>query len=386
MSSAQPIPFNRPHLTGNEAGFIADALAGGKLAGDGPFTRRCREQLLALIGCRESLLTHSCTAALEMCALLLDLHAGDEVVMPSFTFVSTANAFALRGAKPVFVDVQADTLNIDPDAIEAAITPRTRAIVVVHYAGVGCDMAAIGAIAARHGLPVVEDAAQAIMASRDGRPLGSFGDLAALSFHDTKNIVCGEGGALLINREAFVRRAEILREKGTDRSRFLRGQVDKYTWQDIGSSFLPSDILAAFLHAQLEAAQSITAARVAIWERYHELLQGLEQRGLLRRQVVPPGCRHNGHMYFVLLAPGISRDAVLQGLRERGITATFHYVPLHSSPAGLQLGRTDGELPITSDSAARLVRLPLWPGLQPQDQQRVVDALTEVLSSAAPRS
>jgi dTDP-4-amino-4,6-dideoxygalactose transaminase len=299
--SPQPIPFNRPHLTGNETRFMAEAMASGKLAGDGPFTRRCREQLLGLIGCRESLLTHSCTAALEMCALLLELQPGDEVVMPSFTFVSTANAFALRGALPVFVDVQPDTLNIDPAAVEAAITSRTRAIVAVHYAGVGCDMAAIGAIAARHGLPVVEDAAQAIMASRDGRPLGAFGDLAALSFHDTKNVVCGEGGALLINRAEFVRRAEVLREKGTDRSSFLRGQIDKYTWQDVGSSFLPSDILAAFLHAQLDAAQEITTMRVAIWERYHELLQGLEARG--RRQIVPPSCRHNGHMYFVLLAP-----------------------------------------------------------------------------------
>lgn len=373
------IPFNRPYLTGAENRYIAEALAGGKLAGDGPFTRRCRSALVEMFASRDALLTHSGTAALEMCALLLNLQPGDEVIMPSFTFVSTANAVVLRGAVPAFVDVSPETLNIDPAAIEAAITPRTRAIVVVHYAGVGCEMETIGALAARHGLAVVEDAAQAILASRNGRPLGAFGDFGAVSFHDTKNITCGEGGALLINRADSVLRAEILREKGTDRSRFLRGQVDKYTWQDVGSSFLPSDLLAAFLCAQLEAAQDITARRLAIWERYHALLTPLECQGLLRRQIVPTECRHNGHIYFVLLAEGIDRDAVLQAMRAQGVIATFHYVPLHSAPAGRRAGRAVGDLAVTDSGARRIVRLPVWVGLDEDQLARVVEALTKSL-------
>jgi dTDP-4-amino-4,6-dideoxygalactose transaminase len=375
----ETIPFNRPYLTGAESRNIAEALAGGKLAGDGPFTRRCRGALVEMFASRDALLTHSGTAALEMCALLLDLQPGDEVIMPSFTFVSTANAFVLRGAVPVFVDVSPETLNIDPAAIEAAITQRTRAIVVVHYAGVGCEMEAIGALAARHGLAVVEDAAQAILASRNGRPLGAFGDFSAVSFHDTKNITCGEGGALLINRADSVLRAEILREKGTDRSRFLRGQVDKYTWQDVGSSFLPSDLLAAFLCAQLEAAQDITARRLAIWERYHALLAPLEAQGMLRRQIVPTACRHNGHIYFVLVAAGVDRDAVLQAMREQGVVATFHYVPLHSAPAGRRVGRAVGDLAVTDSCAQRIVRLPIWIGLGEDQQARVVEALARSL-------
>ncbi len=375
----ETIPFNRPYLTGAESRYIAESLASGKLAGDGPFTRRCRSALVEMFASRDALLTHSGTAALEMCALLLDLQPGDEVIMPSFTFVSTANAFVLRGAVPVFVDVSPETLNIDPAAIEAAITQRTRAIVVVHYAGVGCEMEAIGALAARHGLAVVEDAAQAILASRNGRPLGAFGDFSAVSFHDTKNITCGEGGALLINRADSLLRAEILREKGTDRSRFLRGQVDKYTWQDIGSSFLPSDLLAAFLCAQLEAAQDITARRLAMWERYHALLAPLEAQGLLRRQIVPTECRHNGHIYFVLVAAGVDRDAVLQAMREQGVVATFHYVPLHSAPAGRRVGRAVGDLAITDSCAQRIVRLPMWIGLGEGQQARVVETLARSL-------
>ncbi len=375
----ETIPFNRPYLTGAESRYIAESLASGKLAGDGPFTRRCRSALVEMFASRDALLTHSGTAALEMCALLLDLQPGDEVIMPSFTFVSTANAFVLRGAVPVFVDVSPETLNIDPAAIEAAITQRTRAIVVVHYAGVGCEMEAIGALAARHGLAVVEDAAQAILASRNGRPLGAFGDFSAVSFHDTKNITCGEGGALLINRADSLLRAEILREKGTDRSRFLRGQVDKYTWQDIGSSFLPSDLLAAFLCAQLEAAQDITARRLAMWERYHALLAPLEAQGLLRRQIVPTECRHNGHIYFVLVAAGVDRDAVLQAMREQGVVATFHYVPLHSAPAGRRVGRAVGDLAITDSCAQRIVRLPMWIGLGEGQQARLVETLARSL-------
>ena len=374
--SLETIPFNRPYLTGAEGRCIAEALAGGKLAGDGPFTRRCRDALVQMFGSREALLTHSGTAALEMCALLLDLQAGDEVIMPSFTFVSTANAFVLRGAVPVFVDVSPQTLNIDPAAIEAAITPRTRAIVVVHYAGVGCEMEAIGALAAQHGLAVIEDAAQGIMSSRNGRPLGSFGDLSAVSFHDTKNITCGEGGALLINRADCITRAEILREKGTDRSRFLRGQIDKYTWQDVGSSFLPSDVLAAFLSAQLDAARDITAQRLAIWQRYHALLAPLESQGQLSRQVVPPECQHNGHIYFVLLDAAVDRDQVLHAMREQGVVATFHYVPLHSAPAGRRWGRAVGDMAVTDSSARRLLRLPLWIGLDEGRQERVIDTLS----------
>jgi dTDP-4-amino-4,6-dideoxygalactose transaminase len=380
--SLEPIPFNRPYLTGAENGYLAEALAGGKLAGDGPFTRRCRETLVQMFASRDALLTHSGTAALEMCALLLDLKPGDEVIMPSFTFVSTANAFVLRGAVPVFVDVSPETLNIDPAAIEAAIGERTRAIVVVHYAGVGCEMETIGALAARHGLAVVEDAAQAIMASRNGRALGSFGDFGAVSFHDTKNITCGEGGALLINRAESVARAEILREKGTDRSRFLRGQIDKYTWQDVGSSFLPSDLLAAVLCAQLEAVQDITAQRLAIWQRYHALLAPLEDAGWLRRQIVPAECRHNGHIYFVLLRAGIDRNAVLRAMREQGVVATFHYVPLHSAPAGRRLGRAVDDLAVTDSSARRMVRLPMWVGLDEGRQARVVEALAMSLQQA----
>jgi dTDP-4-amino-4,6-dideoxygalactose transaminase len=379
------IPFNRIHLTGRESFYIAEALAGSKLSGDGPFTHRCSEWLRRTTGSAQVLLTHSCTAALEMCALLLELRPGDEVIMPSFTFVSTANAMALRGAVPVFVDVRADTLNIDPAAIEAAITPRTRAIVMVHYAGVGCDLDEILAIARRHRLAVIEDAAQAIGATRGGRVLGSVGDLGAVSFHDTKNVICGEGGALLVNRADLAHRAEVLREKGTDRSRFMRGEVDKYTWQDVGSSFLPSELLAAFLLAQLEASGEITDARRAAWARYHEQLAPLEARGLLRRQIVPADARLNGHIYFVLVAPDVDRDDVLGRLRDVGVGATFHYVPLHSAPAGRRLGRHHGDLPVTDDAASRLVRLPLWVGIDEGQQARVVDALGAAIESAARR-
>lgn len=373
------IHFNRPFMTGKELYYIAEAKFGNMLAGDGPFTKQCHEWLERNSGCDKALLTHSCTAALEMAALLLDIKPGDEVIMPSYTFVSTANAFVLRGGLPVFVDIREDTLNLDERLIEAAITPRTRAIVPVHYAGVACEMDAIMTLANRHGLKVVEDAAQGVMASYKGRMLGSIGDLGAYSFHETKNVISGEGGALLVNDPALATRAEIIREKGTDRSRFFRGEVDKYTWQEVGSSFLPGELIAAFLWAQLEEAQSITNERLAIWGRYHELLAPFEQKGLLRRPIVPADCQHNAHMYYVLLAPEIDRQYVLSELKKNDIYSVFHYVPLHSSPAGQRYGRAHGELEVTVKQSERLVRLPLWVGLAPAQQERIVEVLSNAL-------
>ena len=373
------IQFNRPFMTGKELYYIAEAKFGNMLAGDGPFTKQCHEWLERKSGCDKALLTHSCTAALEMAALLLDIKPGDEVIMPSYTFVSTANSFVLRGGVPVFVDIREDTLNLDERLIEAAITPRTRAIVPVHYAGVACEMDAIMTLANRHGLKVVEDAAQGVMASYKGRMLGSIGDLGAYSFHETKNVISGEGGALLVNDPALATRAEIIREKGTDRSRFFRGEVDKYTWQEVGSSFLPGELIAAFLWAQLEEAQSITNERLAIWGRYHELLAPFEQKGLLRRPIVPADCQHNAHMYYVLLAPEIDRQYVLSELKKNDIYSVFHYVPLHSSPAGQRYGRAHGELEVTVKQSERLVRLPLWVGLAPAQQERIVEVLSNAL-------
>lgn len=375
----EKIQFNRPFMTGRELHYIAEAKFGNMLAGDGPFTKRCHEWLEHKCGCERALLTHSCTAALEMAALLLDIQPGDEVIMPSYTFVSTANAFVLRGGVPVFVDIREDTLNLDERLIEAAITPRTRAIVPVHYAGVACEMDAIMAVAKRHGLRVVEDAAQGVMASYKGRVLGSIGDLGAYSFHETKNVISGEGGALLVNDSALAIRAEIIREKGTDRSRFFRGEVDKYTWQEVGSSFLPGELVAAFLWAQLEEANSITRRRLAIWQRYHELVEPLEQKGLLRRPIVPADCQHNAHMYYVLLAPDVDRQVVLSELKKHEIYSVFHYVPLHSSPGGLRYGRAHGELEVTVRQSERLVRLPLWVGLSAEQQECIVEVLRKAL-------
>ncbi|WBL76476.1 dTDP-4-amino-4,6-dideoxygalactose transaminase [Bradyrhizobium xenonodulans] len=377
--ASEIIPFNRPHVTGGEQANIEQALKSHHLSGDGAFTRRCHQWLEQRTGCAKALLTHSCTSALDLAAILLDLKSGDEVIMPSFTFVSTANAFVLRGAVPVFVDIREDTLNLDERQIEAAITSRTRAIAPVHYAGVACEMDPIGTIAKRHDLRIVEDAAQGIMASYKGTPLGAIGDLGSFSFHETKNIQSGEGGALLVNDPALALRAEIIREKGTDRGRFFRGEVDKYTWQDVGSSLLPSDLTAAFLWAQLEDAGRITSERLAIWDRYHAMLAPLEQRGLLRRPVVPGHCTHNGHLYYVLLPPGTSRGAVLGKLREAEIRAVFHYVPLHSAPAGIRFGRAHGDLQRTTDLSERLIRLPFWIGLQEAQQQRVCETLGAIL-------
>ena len=373
------IPFNRPYATGNELAYLTEAQRHGHLSGDGSFTRRCHQWIEQRTGCVKALLTQSCTSALDLAALLLDLKPGDEVIMPSFTFVSTANAFVLRGAVPVFVDIREDTLNLDERLIEAAITPRTRAIVPVHYAGVSCEMDAIAAIAARHGLRIVEDAAQGVMAGYKGRPLGAIGDIGCFSFHETKNVISGEGGSLLVNDAELVQTAEIMREKGTDRGRFFRGEVDKYTWQDVGSSFLPSEITAAFLWAQLEQAERITAERVAIWRRYHEMLAPLEQRGVLRRPVIPPDCQHNGHIYYILLETAEDRAHVLAELNRGGINAVFHYVPLHSSPAGMRFGRCAGELKVTTSQSERLIRLPMWLGLSESQQQRVCEVLRAIL-------
>lgn len=374
------IPFNKPYMTGRELWYIAQAHANGHLSGDGPFTQRCHQWLREKSGAHMALLTHSCTAALEMAALLLRLAPGDEVIMPSYTFVTTASAVALRGAVPVFVDIRPDTLNIDETLIEAAITPRTKAICVVHYAGVACEMDPIMAIAAKHGLRVVEDAAQGIMSTYKGRPLGTIGDLGAYSFHETKNVIAGEGGALLCRDEEFAELAEIVREKGTNRSRFFRGQVDKYTWVDLGSSFLPGEIAAAFLAAQLEMAESITAQRMALWDHYHAWAKKYEDNGILRRPVIPPHCQHNAHMYYLLLPNLESRAQFIARMREQEVQCVFHYIPLHSSPAGQRLGRTAGHMSVTDDVSDRLVRMPLWLGLEPLMEQ-VLQAADATLAS-----
>lgn len=372
------IPFNKPYMTGKELWNIAQAHANGHLSGDGPFTKQCHAWLEHKTGAAKALLTHSCTAALEMAAILVGLQPGDEVIMPSYTFVSTANAFALRGAVPVFVDVRADTLNIDEHLIEAAITSKTKAICVVHYAGVSCEMDSILEIACRHGLLVIEDAAQAIMSTYKGRPLGTIGDLGALSFHETKNIISGEGGALLCRDLNLADRAEIIREKGTNRSLFFRGQVDKYTWVDVGSSFLPGEITAAFLKAQMDEADSITQQRLAIWTEYNNWAEPHERAGRLRRPVIPNYCEHNAHMYYLLLPSLEHRTRFISAMKQAGIGTVFHYIPLHSSPAGLRFSRSNGSLDVTANMSERLVRLPLWVGLGTQID-RVLSAAEDAL-------
>lgn len=375
----QRIPFNRPFMTGSEVRHIEQAHSHSSLAGDGEFTKLCHKWLESNVHVSRALLTHSCTAALEMSALLLGIQPGDEVIVPSYTFVSTANAFVLRGAIPVFVDIRSDTLNIDETLIEQAITPRTKAIVPVHYAGVACEMDTIMRIAAKHGIAVVEDAAQGVMSTYKGRVLGSIGDLGAYSFHETKNVISGEGGALLVGRAELAEQAEIIREKGTDRSRFFRGQVDKYTWQEVGSSFLPGELIAAFLWAQLESAQEITEQRIVIWNLYHELFEPLEAKGVISRPTIPTECGHNAHMYYLLLPEGSDRGAVLQSMNQDAVNSVFHYVPLHSSPAGRRLGRVSGEMVHTDDLSARLIRLPLWIGLDKSMQTRVFGSVKKAL-------
>ena len=376
------IPFNLPTAPGNELLYIEQAIRNRHLSGDGPFTKRCNAWLEAETGARQALLTHSCTAAMEMAAMLFDLKPGDEVIMPSFTFVSTANAAVLRGAVPVFVDIRPDTLNIDERLIEAAVTEKTKAIFVVHYAGVGCAMDEIMAIAERHGLYVLEDAAQGLSAAYQGRPLGSIGHLGAFSFHETKNVISGEGGALLINDERFIERAHILREKGTNRTKFLQGRVDKYTWVDYGSSYLPSELNAAFLLAQFERADEILETRLDTWRHYHRRLAALDHEGLLRRPTVPQICRSNAHVYYVLMPDVERRTELLARTKAAGIGAVFHYVPLHSAPAGRRFARQHGELPVTEDLSYRLVRLPLWFGLA-EAQVETVIGLVETVARGA---
>lgn len=366
------IPFNKPYMTGRELWYIAQAHTNGHLSGDGMYTKKCHAWLEARTGAHKALLTHSCTAALEMAAMLADIHPGDEVIMPSYTFVSTANAFVLRGGVPVFVDIRPDTLNIDETQIEAAITPHTKAIVPVHYAGVACEMDTIMNIAQRYNLLVIEDAAQGIMSTYKGRPLGSIGHMGAYSFHETKNIISGEGGALLVNDARFVSRAEIIREKGTNRGQFFRGQVDKYTWVDVGSSYLPGEVIAAFLWAQMEEAESITGRRLNMWNLYHKKMEALEVAGRLRRPSIPSDCQQNAHMYYVLLDSLETRTAVIQKLKQQDIYSVFHYVPLHSSPAGQRYGRAHGSLTVTTDQSGRIIRLPLWVGLTEQQQDKII--------------
>lgn len=370
--SKYAIPFNRPAQLGSEFEYMHQALQSGHASGNGPFTKKCESLLEQALKVPKIMLTTSCTHALEMSALLLEIRPGDEVIMPSFTFVSTANAFVLRGARPVFVDVRPDTLNLDERQVETAITERARAIVPVHYAGIGCQMDALTGIARRHNLSIVEDNAHGLFGRFRGQYLGTFGALATLSFHETKNFTCGEGGALLINDPAMIERAEILREKGTDRSRFFRGEVDKYTWVDVGSSYVLSDILAAYLLAQLERRERVQQTRAAIFRRYAEGLADLEQAGLLRLPVVPEECDLAYHLFYLLLPSLEERDALLRYLKEQNILAVFHYVPLHLSPMGRHFGYTEKDCPVTQDVSQRLVRLPFYNDLTETDQSRVI--------------
>jgi dTDP-4-amino-4,6-dideoxygalactose transaminase len=376
-ASAYRIPFNKAYQTGREMAYIAQALENNHISGDGPFTQKCHSWLEQAIGASKALLTTSCTHALEMAALLLGLDPGDEVIVPSFTFVSTVNAFVLRGARPVFADIRPDTLNLDETQLERLITPRTRAICVVHYAGIGCEMDAILPLASRHGFPVVEDNAHGLFGSYRGRPLGSIGALAAQSFHETKNISCGEGGALIINRPEWIERAEILREKGTNRSRFFRGQVDKYTWVDVGSSYLPSEILAAFLWAQLEAQQEIQARRERIWSAYQLELSGWAQKHGVRLPLVPPHCQHPAHIFYLLLPSLESRQRLIAHLKQRGILAVFHYLPLHLSNMGRQFGGRIGDCPVTEAVSDRLLRLPLFAGLEKDELSAIIETVIQ---------
>jgi dTDP-4-amino-4,6-dideoxygalactose transaminase len=369
------IPFNRPCVCGRELEYVRHAIDNGHISGDGAYTKRAHAMLEELFAGARVLLTTSCTHALEMAAILLDLQPGDEVIVPSFTFVSGVNAFVLRGAKPVFADIRPDTLNLDEALLEPLITERTKLIAPVHYAGVGCEMDAISAIARRHGIPIVEDNAHGLFARYRGQSLGTFGVLATQSFHETKNISCGEGGALVINDLSLFERAEIVREKGTNRSRFFRGQVDKYTWVDIGSSYLPSDMLAAFLVGQLEQAETIQAKRRRVWERYDEALRDWCAEHGVRMPVVPEHCQQPYHMFYLLMPALDERQALIAHLRERGIIAVFHYLPLNASEMGVRLGARAGDCPVAENVSERLVRLPFFNNLSEMNQDRVIDAI-----------
>jgi len=370
------IPFNAPPVVGSELEYMQSAMASGKLCGDGGFTRRCQQWMEQRFGCKKVLLTPSCTASLEMAALLINIQPGDEVIMPSYTFVSTANAFVLRGATIVFVDIRPDTLNIDESKIEAAITEKTRAIVPVHYAGVACEMDTIMALAAKHQLYVIEDAAQGVMSRYKGRALGTIGHIGCFSFHETKNYTAGgEGGATLINDAALVERAEIIREKGTNRSQFFRGQVDKYTWRDIGSSYLMADLQAAYLWAQLEAAERVNQQRLRLWQRYYDALQPLAAQGRIELPSLPAECQHNAHMFYIKLRDSDDRQALITWMKEAEILTVFHYIPLHSSPAGEQFGRFHGKDAFTTVESERLLRLPLFYNLTDNNQNTVISSL-----------
>lgn len=375
------IPFNRPATVGREFEYLADAIRRGQLSGDGHYTDLCSRKLEQITGADRALLTHSCTAALEMAAILCDLGPGDEVIMPSFTFVSTANAVVLRGATPVFVDIDPETLNIDPACVKAAVTPQTKAIIAVHYAGFPADMDALAQIASDHGLYLIEDAAQALGSTYKSRPAGSLGDLAAFSFHETKNVMSGEGGALTINRPELIERAEIIREKGTNRSKFLRGEIDKYTWVDLGSSFLPGELVASFLYAQLEEKVTIRTRRLQQFNTYMAAFSEAEEQGLIGLPKNSSDTVGNGHMFYLLLPDRARRDALIAGMRAAGVNAVFHYVPLHSSPAGKNYARTPQNLPVTDDISARLVRLPLFHGLG-DDIHKVIDTIGQILDTS----
>ncbi|MFZ5568883.1 MAG: dTDP-4-amino-4,6-dideoxygalactose transaminase [Thermodesulfobacteriota bacterium] len=375
------IPFNKPFIVGKELYYISQSVLSGQIAGDGLFTKKCHELLERKFNIPKVLLTHSCTAALEMAALLCEVGPGDEVILPSFTFVSTANAFYLRGAKLVFVDIRPDTLNIDETKIEAAITERTKAIVPVHYAGQGCHMGVIMDIARRHNLYVIEDAAQGVNAKYKDKFLGTIGDIGAYSFHETKNFISGEGGAIAINNPKFIERAEIIREKGTDRSKFFRGQVDKYNWVDVGSSYLPSDLLAAFLFAQLENMDKINSQREELYNYYFKALIPLVNDGKLRLPYLSSECQGNSHLFYIILNDENTRDALMAYLKTKGIMAVFHYLPLHLSPIGRSMGYTDGQLPVTETMSGRLLRLPFFYELTSEEQDLVVDSIKGFFAS-----
>jgi dTDP-4-amino-4,6-dideoxygalactose transaminase len=378
--TAVEVPFNQPYTSGAELEYIREAIAGAHLSGNGPFTQKCSAWLEEALGCPRALLTHSCTGALEMATLLAEIGPGDEVIMPSFTFTSTATAVTLRGGTPVFVDIREDTLNIDEERVADAVTERTRAIMPVHYAGIACAMDDLLELAEASGLAIIEDAAHALGSALTGRPLGAIGAFGALSFHETKNVISGEGGALLVNDPAFIDRAEILLEKGTNRRAFFRGEVDKYTWLDLGSSFLASELTCAFLWAQLERAEWLNARRLRIWQRYHDGFTDLEQDGLVRRPTVPDGVVHNGHLYFLLARDESGRNDLIDALAREHVRAVFHYLPLHSSPAGRRFGRVVGELPVTERTSATLLRLPLWVGMSEEQVDHVVRAVHRALS------
>lgn len=370
------IPFNRPPYTGNEDQYVLDSMRSDKMSGDGKYSLKCQQWFEHQLCCNKTLLTPSCTQALEMAALLINIQPGDEVIMPSYTFVSTANAFVLRGATIVFVDIRSDTMNIDEKLIESAITSKTKAIVPVHYAGVACEMDTIMAIAGRHNLFVIEDAAQGMMASYKGRPLGTIGHLGAYSFHETKNVTSGgEGGLLIINDEQFVQRAEVIREKGTNRSQFFRGMVDKYSWVDVGSSYLPSEIQAAYLWGQLDWAEQITHNRLAVWHYYLDTLRLLADKGVVEFPTVPPECKHNGHMFYLKAKNIDERTELLGHLRADGVYAVFHYVPLHSAPAGIRFSRFHGVEKFTTQESERLIRLPIFYGMYDQASEHIVQSL-----------